>query len=86
MPEQIWWTLAEFCTRLGLNERHAAKCLAYAPQRPRGARTEYNVRVGSALIFLNKLHEIDPSSVCHACLQPRELFTGRDRDPDEEAG
>lgn len=69
MDDQIFWTLAEFCSRLNLNERRTAKALALAPSRQRGGRTEYDVRLGSAMIYA-ELRGFDPRTICPCCLRP----------------
>ena len=69
MNEQIFYTLAEFCARLGLNERRTAKVLALVPSRQRGGRIEYDVRLGSAMIYAD-LRGLDPATVCPTCLRP----------------
>lgn len=84
MPEQIWWTLHEFCTRLDLNERRTAKVLAYAPQRQRGKRTEFDFRLGTAMIYAD-LAGADYRAICPTCLQVRpDLYVKREGvDPGE---
>ena len=69
MNEQVFFTVAEFCSRLGLNERRTSKVLALVPSRQRGLRTEYDFRLGSALIYAD-LNGIDPRSICPTCLRP----------------
>ena len=69
MAEELFYTLAEFCTRLALNERRTAKVLALVPSRQRGGRTEYDFRLGTALIYAD-LSGIDPRTICPTCLRP----------------
>lgn len=73
MTEQIWWTLAEFCTWLDLNERRTAKVLAFAPARQRGKRTEYDLRIGTAMIYAD-LAGHDFRRICPTCLQIQPAF------------
>lgn len=70
MTEQIWWTLAEFCTRLDLNERRTAKVLSFAPSRQRGKRVEYDFRLGARMIYADLAGE-DYRAICPTCLQLR---------------
>ena len=70
MPaEQIFWTVTEFCRRLDLNERRTAKVLATVPSRKRGARTEYDLRIGTAAIYAELAGE-DYTTICPTCLKP----------------
>lgn len=68
--EQLFWTVAEFSAKLGMNERKVAKVLATVPSRKRGARTEYDVAHGMSALFAER-HGYDPASICPTCLMPR---------------
>ena len=67
---ELWWTLSEFCTRLDLNERRTAKVLSCVPNRKRGNRVEYDLRLGSAAIYA-ELNGLDYRNICPCCLTPQ---------------
>jgi hypothetical protein len=74
MCAPIFWTLAEFCTQLDLNERRTAKVLAVVPSRKRGNRTEYDFRLGAAAIYAEK-YGLDYRHICPHCLNPMQVGT-----------